>query len=219
MLPAAPRRVPLPLALTRQFPFTRHKKARRWQLRSPLLTLLLATPHFHPRPILLQMPTRVLRPPSRPHAHGRVAASTTTGPRMNASASAMQLSFSPCGTTRRPARDERGGWRMARTAVCIRGKGRAPGASEGAGSDVVDVGSALHPTASPVPLFVPHRRGRLGVGRRSELRLRLWLLRCLLTHLTAATHRAAWRPARGPQGRLSTRQDTRGERRGRQRRG
>ena len=41
---------------------------------------------------------------------------------------------------------------MARTAVCIRGKGRTPGAGGGAGSDVVDVGSALHPTALPCPL-------------------------------------------------------------------
>ena len=33
-------------------------------------------------------------------------------------------------------------------------QGRTPGASGGAGSDVVDVGSALHPTALPVPSFV-----------------------------------------------------------------
>ena len=41
---------------------------------------------------------------------------------------------------------------MAGKAVYI--QGRTPGASGGAGSDVVDVGSALHPTALPVPSFV-----------------------------------------------------------------
>ena len=41
---------------------------------------------------------------------------------------------------------------MARKAVYP--QGRTPGVSGGAGSDVVDVGLALHPTALPVPSFV-----------------------------------------------------------------
>ena len=42
--------------------------------------------------------------------------------------------------------------------------GGAPGASRGAGDDVVDVGSALHPTAVHAPSFVP-----LCVPRRRHL--------------------------------------------------
>ena len=48
----------------------------------------------------------------------------------------------------------RGDWYVTRTAVYIRRKGRTPGASGGAGGDVVEVGLALHPTALPVPSFV-----------------------------------------------------------------
>ena len=52
----------------------------------------------------------------------------------------------PCDTGQRRGRH------VAHKAVYL--QGRTLGASGGAGSDVVDVGSALHPTALPVPSFV-----------------------------------------------------------------
>ena len=52
----------------------------------------------------------------------------------------------PCDT------GQRGGRHVAHKAVYL--QGRAPGACGGAGSDVVEVRSALPPAALPVPSFV-----------------------------------------------------------------
>ena len=64
-----------------------------------MLLLLLAAPNSHPRPTLLRMMARLLRPPSLPRVNGRGAVLATTWPRMNASANAGQgggLPFRSC---------------------------------------------------------------------------------------------------------------------------
>ena len=131
--------------------------------------LLLASPDSHPWPTLPRTTVRLLHPPSLLRASGRVAVNKNTSPGTHARANVGRLSSSPRRTTRRPTRDvgrascvrggappcdagQRGGWHVARKAIYI--QGRTPGASGGAGSDVVDTRSALHPTALPVPSFV-----------------------------------------------------------------
>ena len=66
--------------------------------------------------------------------------------------------------------------------------GRTPGVSGGAGRDVVDVGSALHPTAMSAallaPLYVVRQKalgvvfGAFGVGREIMLRRGIACQRC-----------------------------------------
>ena len=72
--------------------------------------------------------------------------------------------------------------------VVISFGGRAPGVSGGAGRDVVDVGSALHPTAMSAallaPLYVVRQKalgvvfGAFGVGREVVLRRGIACQRC-----------------------------------------
>ena len=116
------------------------------------------------------MTTRLTHPPSLPRANGRCEVRTRKWPGMNTSANDWQPPSSRHRATQRPARDvsrasrvrdvsppcdagHRRGRHVAHKAIYL--QGRALGACGGAGSDVVEVWSALPPTALPVPSFVP----------------------------------------------------------------
>ena len=151
-LKTAPRPLPPPLAWlwvppteSRRSPLPRPRMSPLTSLLSPPMALLMTHTLPLPLTLLAWMSTRLLHPPPLPHANGRVAVSTTERPKMNASANAGRLSSSPRRATRRRAHDPQG--RLPTR--------QGTGASGGAGSGVVDVRSALPPTAVHAPSLAP----------------------------------------------------------------